>query len=223
MLSSPKAYSSGKFDGVIGGPPCQLFSQFRFINPHAGKHGNQIPEFERVVGEAQPAWFIMENVEDAPLPNVPGYQVRAEVINNRWLGGEQNRQRRFSFGTADGRKLYVQTAALEAPLYEQAVTSAASRVSVKLRGSGKVKRTFKPPTVTGGHGASFSHERGNMSIERMCELQGLPPDFLDGPDCPLTAHGKRKVIGNGVPLPMGRAIAKAVAKAIGFDATESAA
>jgi DNA (cytosine-5)-methyltransferase 1 len=50
-----------------------------------------------------------------------------------------------------------------------------------------------------------------MSIARMCELQGLPADFLK--DAPFTAHGKRKVIGNGVPLAMGRAVAAAVKRA----------
>lgn len=53
---------AGKFDGIIGGPPCQAFSQMRHLNPHAGKkHGNLIPEFERCVFEAQPEWFLMEN------------------------------------------------------------------------------------------------------------------------------------------------------------------
>ena len=59
----------GVFDGVIGGPPCQLFSQMRHIQPLASmKHGNLIPEYERVVRAAQPDWFVMENVRDAPLP-----------------------------------------------------------------------------------------------------------------------------------------------------------
>jgi DNA (cytosine-5)-methyltransferase 1 len=199
---------AGKFDGVIGGPPCQLFSRFRFINPSVGVHGNLIPDFERIVRAAQPAWFVMENVPDAPEPQVEGYTVRDEILNNRWLGEEQNRLRRFSFGSRSGAKLYVETVTLECARYERAVMSTHEGVPVKIGGNGKVKKSWTPPTVTGGHGASFSHERGNMSIERMCELQGLPLDFLA--DAPLTAHGKRKVIGNGVPLPMGRAIAKAV-------------
>src|SRR3954466_16146717 len=62
---------AGRFDGVIGGPPCQIFSALRHLNPLAGqKHGNLIPEFERVVEEAGPAWFLMENVPDAPVPQV---------------------------------------------------------------------------------------------------------------------------------------------------------
>lgn len=42
---------AGKFDGIIGGPPCQMFSSLaRLIraNGHEPKFGNLIPEFERL-------------------------------------------------------------------------------------------------------------------------------------------------------------------------------
>ena len=67
---------AGVFDGVIGGPPCQTFSRLAIMtrfNGHEPKFGNLIPEFERCVQEAQPRWFLMENVRDAPLPLVSGY------------------------------------------------------------------------------------------------------------------------------------------------------
>ena len=57
------------------------------------------------------------------------------------------------------------------------------------------------------------------TIERCAELQGLPPDFLR--DAPFTASGKYEVIGNGVPLPMGRAVARAVKRAMGYPLTEA--
>ncbi len=44
-------------------------------------------------------------------------------------------------------------------------------------------------------------------------LQGLPDDFLA--DAPFTVAGKIHVIGNGVPLAMGRAVVRAVKLAIG--------
>jgi DNA (cytosine-5)-methyltransferase 1 len=203
---------AGKFEGVIGGPPCQFASRFRFLNPLAGKHGNLIPEFARVVTETRPAWFVMENVPDAPLPNVEGYTSRSYLLNNRWLGEEQNRTRRFSWGQRGLllARLCIETSALESPLYAQAITSDARPTPVAIGGSGKRKRSLKPPTVHGGHGEPF--DRPGMSIARMCELQGLPTDFLS--EAPFTAHGKRKQIGNGVPLPMGRAIAKAVKRAM---------
>jgi DNA (cytosine-5)-methyltransferase 1 len=45
----------------------------------------------------------------------------------------------------------------------------------------------------------------------MARLQGLPADF-DIP--PFTVHGKKSAIGNGVPIPMARAVAKAVLRAL---------
>lgn len=77
---------AGKFDGVIGGPPCQEFSRLAFMvrhNGHQPKFGNLIPEFERVVCRARPNWFVMENVPDAPLPSVDGYDCYSYILNNR--------------------------------------------------------------------------------------------------------------------------------------------
>ena len=62
-------------------------------------------------------------------------------------------------------------------------------------------------------GGALPHET-TRPIRVMCELQGLPADFADG--LPLTLAGKRIVIGNGVPLAMGRAVAKAVKRAMGY-------
>lgn len=180
---------AGVFGGVCGGPPCQIFSALKALNPLAGeKHGNLIPEFERVVFEAQPQWFLMENVPGAPEAEVPGYIVRSLILNNRWVGGEQDRTRRFSFGTRDGRSLNVDVEVFE--------------------------NTDWHPTVLAGHGP-VGRGKGydsNPSIQDMCRLQGLPENFTD--DMPFTSHGKRKVIGNGVALPTGRAIARAVRAAL---------
>lgn len=74
---------AGVFEGVIGGPPCQAFSSMSKLLEAQGngtKFGNLIPEFERVVSQAQPAWFVMENVPAAPMPNVAGYVVRAREL-----------------------------------------------------------------------------------------------------------------------------------------------
>jgi len=182
---------AGRFDGVIGGPPCQVFSRLRSLlkaTGHDVRHGNLIPEFERVVSEVRPRWFLMENVSQAPVPSVIGYQVKVFDLCNRWVGGVQRRKRRFSFGTHDGTELDVDIVALEA--FDCAVAV--------LAGHGPI-----------GRGKNY---QGTVSIAKMCELQGLPQDFLD--EAPFTVQGKRRVLGNGVPLPMGRAIAQAVVKAV---------
>ena len=98
---------AGVFQGVIGGPPCQMFSALARLveaSGHKTRFGNLIPEFERCVLESQPRWFLMENVPAAPEPTVAGYGVRSFMLDNSALdsgdgfGQEQRRVRRFSFG-----------------------------------------------------------------------------------------------------------------------------
>src|SRR5438128_7364015 len=98
---------AGKFDGIIGGPPCQAFSSLAHLvrcNGHEPKFGNLIPEYERCVAEAQPDWFLMENVRAAPQPVIAGYSTFSFLLDNSWIaagdgfGQEQMRLRRFTFG-----------------------------------------------------------------------------------------------------------------------------
>lgn len=211
---------AGRFDGVIGGPPCQLFSKMRHLNPKAGeKHGNMIPEFERVVAKAQPSWFVMENVPDAPMPVVAGYIVKPELIRDVWVGGETTRLRRFSFGTRDGVRLPIEVLALHRPDAGPAVLAGGGgrRVPVALGGTGKRKKTLEDGrTVRCG-----PHNGTRAPLEELLRAQGLPLDFLA--DAPFTRTGKDHAIGNGVPLPMGRAIAKAVKRAMYPELVEASA
>lgn len=252
---------AGKFDGVIGGPPCQAFSQLRHLvkaNGCTPKFGNLIPEFERCVLDAAPLWFLMENVPQAPTPAVPGYGVKSFILDNSMLDGgdgwglEQRRVRRFSFGMRD-REVpnlmnWIDLATFVLPdaagsglsqpvdnsqeakrrvpagdgghadpnesltaarrTRKQAVLGDPNPVLVKIGGSGKIKKTaIRTGTVIGSDGG----KSGRMSRYRFaeaCRLQGLPEDFLK--DAPFTAEGKLKAVANGVALPTGRAIARAI-------------
>ena len=53
------------FWGVIGGPPCQDFSRLRRDEP-TGYGLEMLAEFIRVVTEANPEWWLMENVDRVP-------------------------------------------------------------------------------------------------------------------------------------------------------------
>jgi len=90
---------AGRFNGVIGGPPCQAHSIFRRLAEHQSRKVAEdlIPEFCRCAAEAAPQWFVMENVPAAPDPRVEGYAVHGFALNNRWLGEPQNRLRKFWF------------------------------------------------------------------------------------------------------------------------------
>lgn len=200
---------AGRFDGVIGGPPCQAFSALRHIVEHV--HGpdkvaeNLIPEYERVVAESQPTWFLMENVPAAPSPIIEGYAVCSFKLNNRWLGEIQERKRVFSFGLRSERLIdlrnYIEVAPLEAINYEGTVCAAGGSVERRIRFNGA-----NPPKKALNSGGPPGNYVNNKTLKYCMTLQGLPEDFLD--KAPFTVEGKQKVIGNGVPLPMGRAIAK---------------
>jgi DNA (cytosine-5)-methyltransferase 1 len=201
----------GRFSGVIGGSPCQAFSRLVHIVKHNGYQvgENLIPEFERVVFEAQPDWFVMENVVDAPIPEVAGYFVDPALCNNRWLGEEQSRLHRFSFGTRDGRRLHFGTRALEHPHFEFRVCASDYKRGrpIKLASGGKLKAN-RPGALS---------MRFGRSIERACELQGLPANFFE--HSPFTKKGQGEMLGNAVPYPLGRALAEAVRVALAREAT----
>ena len=199
-----------RFDGIIGGPPCQAFSRLRHLVEHNGFKvaANLIPEFERCVAEAQPAWFVMENVPEAPMPDVPGYTLQHRLMNNRWLGEEQRRIRRFTFGaladTAGRFDPSEDAVALLNPVYSPAVcASGATWQPVRLGGSGKPKKR---------KGGVYG-DKSTRYLQEAIRLQGLPADW----DLPgFTVREKLRAVGNGVPVPMSRAVARAVRRALGL-------
>lgn len=159
----------GRFDGVIGGPPCQAFSSLRNLSVAKGRQlaANLIPEFERVVDEAFPLWFLMENVPKAPTPSVRRFIVHDQLLNNRWVGGTQNRLRRFSFGTRTGAawssmKLQVQQEALDPFEYSAAALASGGTKSPKIRAR---------------HARQLGY-RTKSYLAEATKAQGLPAGFL---------------------------------------------
>jgi DNA (cytosine-5)-methyltransferase 1 len=212
---------AGVFEGVIGGDPCQSHSVLANLVRAKGlepSFPDLTPEFERVVEEAQPAWCLRENVPNAPPFQPWDYYVHTFLLDNAWLGEEQMRKRRFWFGTRDkpapNLRRWIPGVALEVMDPIQTVTHRADPVPVKLGGSGKVKKSAATGRHHGAIGTTGGHA-GNpprYSLAEMLELQGLPKDLFDW--SPLTMQGKRKLVGNAVSLPMARAVAQAVRKAL---------
>ncbi len=195
---------AGRFDGVIGGPPCQCFSRLVHMvrqNGRKPRFGNLIPEFERVCAEAAPAWWLMENVPDAPPASVPGYTAWACLLNNRQLGEAQNRLRRWTFGVRGPKRcvLMIETVALENPKWERCAT--AYQVN-----NGRDVKVPDPKRRMRNFGW-----RGTPTFRAVCRKQGLPESF----DLPgFKVEEKIRAIVNAVPLAMGRALAKAVKESL---------
>jgi DNA (cytosine-5)-methyltransferase 1 len=94
------------FSGVIGGSPCQDFSKARRCAP-TGLGVELLNEFARCVTQAQPDWFLLENVPAVPDCDVPGYRVQRFNLNARECGVPQNRLRCFQFGNRTGKPLVI--------------------------------------------------------------------------------------------------------------------
>lgn len=199
---------AGKFAGVIGGPPCKGESRLAHLNGFAS---SLAAEFCRVVHDCDPPWWVMEAVKEHPdlmhrKPCLDSQALDRErgnkadcicerrhgptqilKLNNRWLGEPQHRKRYFH----SNLKLapHIELAALEHHEWNYAV----------LAGHG------------GGVG-SVQRRMAKYSLPDACRLQGLREDFAA--ELPFTRQWKYEVIGNGVPVPMGRAIARAVKAAL---------
>lgn len=168
---------AGLFSGVIGGPPCKGESGLAHLNGTPGV--TMKPEFDRVVAEAAPAWWIMEAVIRHDAPHVM-------PLSPRHLGEEQSRLRYFHSNLPIQR--FIETDIFNDKPFKHAVVA--------------------------GHGPGVGKVTNGIAKyawPEHCRLQGLPEDF----DLPgFTKTAKYEAVGNGVPLAMGRAVAKAVRKAL---------
>lgn len=215
---------AGVFAGVIGGDPCQAHSSLAAINRARGRvprYPDMSSDYARIIEEAQPEWFLRENVPGAPDVAPRGYLVYRQRFNNRWLDEPQNRERLFWFGTRDGRPLHIEVAALVMAVALPAVTANGTATTLAYALD---KRATRPrrrlallgglPTVTSSHlgaGHGFSH-LGRYTVPEAAALQGFPEGFLDG--APFTVEGKKRVIANAVPVRLAGALARAVRRAM---------
>jgi DNA (cytosine-5)-methyltransferase 1 len=176
----------GRFDGIIGGSPCQTFSDANRDRPRDENHyGFQmIAEYQRIVKECDSSWYLFENVRNAPNVIIDGYGHQRIDINQGWFS-DVHRLRHIQFGHKEGKKIFWD------------------------RGS-----------VTDRSLKSCALASDNRSFRELCSLQGLEDDF-DLPD--FTVKGKKKMVGNGVPLVMGRVIANAVRDCTGLNNCDLAA
>lgn len=255
---------AGRFDGIIGGDPYQSHSALANLVRAKGlepSFPDMTPDYERVVNEAQPLWFLRENVPQAPDIKPAGYDVRSFLLDNSTLdsgdgtGNEQMRRRRFWFGVRDGEcpelRQWMDFCLFELPeadrspspsghdwtpaqrdkFKRQAVSGDAPSVPVAIGGSGRVKVTAvggndgtadaingyrkarRAAPVTGRHegrvgGPGVDYSPLRRDLAEMLRLQGFPPDWIGHQ--PWTVQAMRKMVGNGVALPTGRALAGAI-------------
>ena len=97
---------AGLVEGVIGGSPCQTFSK-AYRGGGSVDSMEMLLEFLRVVHEAQPDWFLLENVPQVPNVHIEGYTVQRLNVWSSEFGLTQKRNRHFQFGCKDGSFLVL--------------------------------------------------------------------------------------------------------------------
>lgn len=108
-------------DGVVGGPPCQPFSE-NGAHKEDDPRRNLVGEFFRIVSAVRPAFFVMENVRglgfplnrsvlDAALGRLSGsWNIVEALVDASMFGAPTRRRRLFVFGF-DGSKMGTLTLA----------------------------------------------------------------------------------------------------------------
>lgn len=175
---------AGRFDGVIGGPPCQFASTASAIS--GTQAVNLIPEFVRVVGEAAPQWVVMENVPPAIVKardDVPAAWFPA-ILRDWDCGGETHRRRAF----------WTWPLALMAPPRLPGKPSPSVMATTFKRGSSDFVD-------------AKGYLAGNLPLAEYGRLQGAP-EVVEA----LEKHGAGRefivrLLGNGVPRAVGRYVA----------------
>ena len=100
-----------EIDGVIGGPPCQSWSEAGALRGIEDARGKLFFEYIRVLHELRPKFFVAENVPGMLAPrhspavknflklfDEAGYHVNVKILNANDLGVPEDRSRVFYVG-----------------------------------------------------------------------------------------------------------------------------
>lgn len=145
-----------------------------------GEGEELLREFARVVCEANPRGAVLENVPRVPHLSIAGWERKRIDISDAMANGETLRIRHIQYYYRKGDTW---------PQIER-------RRKHQLQG----KKYLPAAMASGG-------KNRNGSWNEMLIKQGLPPNF-DLP--PFKAVEKYRAVGNGVPVRMGRMIARAI-------------
>lgn len=104
-------YINGDVDGIIGGPPCQSWSEAGSLRGIEDSRGQLFFDYIRILKEFQPKFFLAENVSgmlanrhNEAVQNIlklfedAGYNVSLTLVNAKDYGVAEERKRVFYIG-----------------------------------------------------------------------------------------------------------------------------
>lgn len=178
----------------LEGDPCQAHSRARSLVLYTSGH-TRFPDmtldYIRIIEEAQPEWFLRENVPQAPDLSIDGYVIEKFPLNSRWLGEDQDRKRVFWFGSRSSKSIIPY---LDIVLFESGV-----KYNTLISGYGRLP-SMRLKGIT-----------SKWTIEEGLSQQGLPEDFFRF--SPFSDNGKRVAIAEGVHVEVGKILARAIKRA----------
>lgn len=183
---------AGRIDVVIGGPPCQGFSQKGRRKTIYDERNFLFQYYVKVVELVKPAYFVMENVpnlltaesgffrrEIQELFQTMGYALQMGVLNASDYGVPQNRRRAVILG-----KLGAQAPALPLPQQTSVTTwDAISDLAYLASGEGEAEQPYRnaPQSayqmlLRGDCGVLYNHVATRHSALALERLTLIPPN-----------------------------------------------
>ena len=207
--------AGGRADVVVGGPPCQAFSQMRNHTRLIDDPRNALyKEFVEIVGRVLPSVFLMENVTGidqmgfreqiaSDLALSGEYSVVAQVVDAADVGVPQTRQRLVFIGVRRGLGISVPR------VPHTGITRAIGLVRSMQRGKYRYQLEAVEDMFSGSLVASLHDPEAMAAVtasQAISDLASLPPgnrlDVLDYTSVgePLSAYQRFMREGNGEML-----------------------
>lgn len=184
-----------KFNGIIGGSPCQDFST---LKRNRGDYSLEMMyEFLRVVSDCEPDWYLLENVKGVPnvtelLKDIVTLRIRKNDVTEQDKNINVTQLQNYSHQRID---------------INQGWYDNYSRLRHIQFGSKDNLYLDIPRGIMQDMKSGCALASDDRSFRELCKIQGLEDNF-DLPD--FNVKGKKKVVGNGVPLSIGSVLAKEV-------------
>jgi len=221
---------------IVGGPPCTDFSSAGLRDE--GTKANLTRAFANTVAAVRPEWFIMENVERATLSQAykeardvfagAGYGLSENVLDASLCGVPQKRKRFFCVGRLGEKDGFLdaelKTGLAAAPMslrdyfgdelgvdhyyrhprnYARRSVFSIDEPSPTIRG---VNRPVPPGHARHAGDTADPQAVAPLTLGQRAQIQTFPKDFI----WLGTKTAKEQMIGNAVPVALGRYVASAV-------------
>jgi len=230
-------------DMIIGGPPCQDFSSAGKRNENNGR-GDLTVSYANIISKAKPQWFVMENVdrilktqkfvEAKSILKLAGYGLTYTVLDASRCGVPQKRKRFVMIGKLGEKDDFIMNDlianfsekdmtvadyfgdSLEIKYYYRHPRSYARRGIFSVDEPSPTIRGVNRPMPSGyvlhdGDPTDSLEGIRPLTTKERSMIQTFPADFIFSG----SKTNQEQMIGNAVPVNLGKFIGNAILKNIG--------